>query len=248
MLQLERLQARAWPAAECVEWDGWNLRFNAGYTGRANSINPYEAGTLPAREKIEECERIYAERGLPPVFRLAPWARPQSLPRALAQARYARQRSVHVMVRPLQSFDFTPASGVSVESGLSEDWLRLYGQVAGNGSEHSPGDMGRVLRRVEPELLCAVVQQDGAPVAAGLGVVDELHLGLFCIHTHPEHRRCGHARSLCRTLLAEGLARAATSAYLQVRRENESALALYEGMGFSTAYDYCYWTQQAHTA
>lgn len=61
-------------------------------------------------------------------------------------------------------------------------------------------------------------------------VYDELHI--LNIATHPDHRRCGHARRLMEALLAEAERNAATEIVLEVRHTNEAAQRLYESLDF----------------
>ena len=58
--------------------------------------------------------------------------------------------------------------------------------------------------------------------------------GLSAVHVVEEHRREGHARTLCGALLEWAAGRGATRAYVQVLADNAPAIALYESMGFGT--------------
>lgn len=62
-------------------------------------------------------------------------------------------------------------------------------------------------------------------------VADETELLL--IGVRPDHRRMGIGRALVEDLLRQG-DDAATSVFLEVRADNESAIALYHTFGFST--------------
>jgi ribosomal-protein-alanine N-acetyltransferase len=61
-------------------------------------------------------------------------------------------------------------------------------------------------------------------------VFDELHINSLAIDEHC--RRRGFARRLLRRVIDEAVAAGARSATLEVRRSNEAARALYEGLGF----------------
>ena len=56
---------------------------------------------------------------------------------------------------------------------------------------------------------------------------------LLTIATHPEHRRRGLARAVMRDWQAKAAHRGATRAFLEVAADNDAAIALYEGCGFS---------------
>jgi len=61
-------------------------------------------------------------------------------------------------------------------------------------------------------------------------VLDELHIGT--VGVHPSLRRQGLARQLMLSGHAWAKSREATMAHLEVRAGNESAIALYQGIGY----------------
>jgi ribosomal-protein-alanine N-acetyltransferase len=61
-------------------------------------------------------------------------------------------------------------------------------------------------------------------------IMDEAHIAT--IATHPNFRRMGIARRLLAQALAEGAAQGAVKAFLEVRRSNLAAQALYQSFGF----------------
>jgi len=64
-------------------------------------------------------------------------------------------------------------------------------------------------------------------------VVDELHINNLAVR--PESRRRGVARALLARVLADGAGLGAVRATLEVRRSNDAARLLYEGLGFTVA-------------
>ncbi len=68
-------------------YDGWLLRLSAGKAKRARSVNAHFGSTLPVDRKIEYCERVYAQHGLAPLFRMTPFDRPAELEAALGTTR-----------------------------------------------------------------------------------------------------------------------------------------------------------------
>lgn len=61
-------------------------------------------------------------------------------------------------------------------------------------------------------------------------IVDEVHIGTLAVH--PDHRRQGIAQRLLITSLVAASQEGATKAYLEVRRGNLAAQALYSKFGF----------------
>ena len=67
---LEKIAANGHVGLEQIDYDGWELRFTQGFTGRANSIQLKAPSTLALEEKLAYCEKEYASRGLPCLFKL----------------------------------------------------------------------------------------------------------------------------------------------------------------------------------
>ncbi len=88
--------------------------------------------------------------------------------------------------------------------------------------------------------LFAILKKDGKPVACGLGVLEDEHIGIFDVITAPEERRRGFATELLNGILRWAQARGATCAYLQVKMSNEAAWRMYQKAGFENVYHYWY--------
>jgi ribosomal-protein-alanine N-acetyltransferase len=79
-----------------------------------------------------------------------------------------------------------------------------------------------------------VAREEGGQIVAYCAcwmVFDELHINSLAVD--PSHRRQGVARALLSAVFAEAVASGARSATLEVRRSNDAARALYEGLGFA---------------
>ncbi|HNM13106.1 MAG TPA: GNAT family N-acetyltransferase, partial [Mycobacterium sp.] len=110
--------------------------------------------------------------------------------------------------------------------------------------------LARYGRGVPPEVLTAVVDGEvvfatAADAAVGRGAVTTAPdgtrwLGISAVHVPGEHRRRGHARALCRALLAWGADRGAERVYVQVLTDNAAAIALYASLGFGLHHHHRY--------
>ena len=104
----------------------------------------------------------------------------------------------------------------------------------------------RALRGVDTDGVVVAVEDAVAmasvPGAQGIAAYADDWVGFRGIEVAPEHRRQGLARTVMAALLEWGAERGATTAYLQVLGHNAPALALYEGMGFTTHHAYAYLT------
>jgi GNAT superfamily N-acetyltransferase len=104
----------------------------------------------------------------------------------------------------------------------------------------------RALRGVDAHGVVVTVEDGVAmasvPGARGFAAYADDWVGFRGIEVAPGHRRQGLARTVMAALLEWGAEHGATTAYLQVLGHNAPALALYEGMGFTTHHAYAYLT------
>jgi len=234
---LERVAYRAWPSEETVEYDGWILRSCGGYTKRANSVNPHFGSTLPVHTKISHCEAFYAERGLPPIFRLTPFSRPEELDSVLAATGYTTLDPTLVMASPLDRIP--KADSAEVRFPAAAEWLSAFEHLRGLPAEQCAPHR-RIVEAAEGERLFALVQAGDAVVACGLGILIEDIVGLFDLFTAESHRRRGHGRAVVHAILQAAKTADARRSFLQVHSKNETAHRLYARFGFETAYPYWY--------
>ncbi len=235
--QLERTMYRAWPSFEAIEYDGWVVRFADGYTKRANSVNPQFGSTLPLPEKIAHCEGLYAERGLPTIFRLTPFSQPEDLDRTLTAAGYtALDRTLVMEANVDRRLDTESERVVHVSD---EAWRTAFDRLHPLG----PSDRAahhRIVRTAEGARCFATVEQHDESIACGLGVLVDDAVGLFDLFTAEASRRRGHGAAIARSILRWAYGRGARTAFLQVHSQNDAARRLYRRLGFEIAYPYWY--------
>jgi ribosomal protein S18 acetylase RimI-like enzyme len=233
---LEERAAAAWPGLAAVEVDGWVARFAEGYTRRANSVLVLREGTRGLGEKIEECERLYAERGQRCTFKLT--ALDGELDGLLARRGYRHEAESIVQTAELGESPVS-AEGLFVAERPDERWLAECARLTGVAERHVT-TMRRVLESIAPARRFGLLEVDGETAAMGLATVDRGWVGLFDVVTAPERRGQGHATRLLQTLLGWAVEEGAARAYLQVMADNEPALGLYRKLGFSEVYRYWY--------
>jgi ribosomal protein S18 acetylase RimI-like enzyme len=240
---LEAVSLRTWPPLHVEEYDGWVLRAGGGVTGRANSVWPRDTGVLDIDSKLSAVERFYATHGLRSMLQLSPASRPPGLADLLQARGYAvRAAPRAVQTAPLRPVaDMCDASDVRITPHLDDTWFGIVGEVNTTFGRNAPTARA-LLRGVEAPSAYAVVLLDGQPAAAGRGVVDGRWLGIFNMATLPGFRRRGAARAVLSALAAWASSLGATDAYLQLEADNDAAPALYEKAGFTTAYEYAYWS------
>lgn len=236
--RIEEAALNAWPAPRQMVYDGWLLRFAAGYTKRANSVNPRYASSLPFEEKLAYCEGVYAEAGLPLLFRMAEPFIPDGLAPALEKAGYTAFDPTLILGREIQQ-EKELCKGWEAKSLGQDKWLQLRADLT---------ETPLVKWAVHAEILNAIVPRktlvglfvDGTPVACGMGVLEGTLLGYFSVLTAAGERRKGYGGAVMQALTQWGADWGAGFGYLQVEGDNEPARVMYARLGFDPCYAYHY--------
>lgn len=231
----EERSFNAWPAHQTVHFDGWLFRMAGGFTKRANSVNAIETdarfdGVLAA------AEALYARHGLPAVFRLTPLASAEA-DVELADAGYVAFDPTCVAVSSLAGAE--PHASVHIASTSMPEWLNGFAAANGISASHRPMH-DAIVHAIALPTAFATLHVHGEPIGFGLAVLERGAVGLYDIVVDPSQRRQGHGGTLTRALLHWGREQGASSAYLQVREQNEAARRLYAGLGFEDLYRYHY--------
>ncbi|MDV3125688.1 GNAT family N-acetyltransferase [Mycobacterium sp. 21AC1] len=213
---LEHAAALAWPGTEQQWLDGWFLRAGHGATSRANSAVP-----LGFSAQITDLPAViewYRQRGLPA------WL---SVPERLLPLRAAGFKPTRVMVCDLPP-GVTPAQpstpGVTLAGQPDRQWRQTY-------ERDVPVDVLTAV--LDGQVTFASIPEQ----AVGRGAVTPAPdgtpwLGISSVRVAAQHRRQGHARTVCEALLGWGAELGARRAYVQVEVDNDPAIALYTSMGF----------------
>jgi ribosomal protein S18 acetylase RimI-like enzyme len=239
---LERIAARAWPAAQHRALGGWDLYASDGYSLRINACWPVGDPGPATEAAIEAVEAFYAGLGLATIFKLTEGATvPGDLADHLRRRGYGPGKETLVMTGLVG--DGANDGSVTVSNQLDPDFSAVMAATA-----PSPKDGAERLaaldRVAQPRLFAKLVRDDQA-AAIGACAVEGTWAGIFGMRTHPDHRRQGLASQILQALLAKAADHGAKAAYLQVEAKNTGAIALYEAAGFKTVYRYFYWEKQA---
>lgn len=231
--ELEAVAYDVWVAPDVEELDGWRLRFAHGVTGRANSVWPNGAGSLPLDEKLRRTEAWYRDRAAPVLFQLTDAARPQELESVLAARGYERRHSpVSVQIAELDQVLARSEGEAEVSDRLDDAWLELWAESRGFARQ----DVGRAILETGDVAFATI---DG--IAAGRGVAVGEWLGVTSMITVPSARRQGRARAILHALARWAVERGCARSILQVDSSNDAALALYSAAGFVAHHEYRYW-------
>ncbi|MDY7075430.1 MAG: GNAT family N-acetyltransferase [Chloroflexota bacterium] len=237
--RIEEVSLNSWPALQQILFDGWILRFSEGYTKRANSVNPLFASSMDVDEKINTCERLYAERGLPTVFRLTPFSSPAGLDGVLEGRNYQKVAPTSVLRLDLNDRIVRPSPAAELRHERLDDWLDVFCRF-GESSVDKHQTHKRILQAIPGKRFLASLVDSGQVVACGLGVLENGYLGLFDLITDPQRRNEGYGTQLVSSLLGLAQEEGCLHAYLQVVNRNAPARRLYAKLGFQEVYPYWY--------
>lgn len=234
LLELERLGDLTWPALERIEFDAWLVRFGGGVTRRSNSVTPLGRSSRPLAEKIAVVEGMFAERGLPPIFRMTPLAEPP-LAELLEARGYERDLGARVMTRTVDDATI-PDPRVRCVPEPDVAWMQALSGFGDDRGDRS--GMAALLARVDRGTYASIA--DDGVVAIGMATAANGCVGIFNMNTRPDRRNRGLGRAILRTLLAWGRTEGADLSLLQVHPTSRAAIALYHAEGFEDRYAYTY--------
>ena len=237
--RIEEVALNSWPALQQILFDGWVLRFSEGYTKRANSVNPLFASSLDVDEKVDICERLYAERGLPTVFRLTPFSSPANLDEVLARRNYEKVAPTSVLHLELKDYAVQPSLAAELRHELVDDWLDIFCRFNAAPLENHQAHK-KMLQTIPGKRFLVSLVDSEQVVACGLGVLENGYFGLFDLITDPQRRNEGHGTKLVSSLLKLAQDEGGLRAYLQVVSRNTPARRLYARFGFQEVYPYWY--------
>ena len=227
--ELEKSSLKAWPALEELIYDGWVLRFSRGYTKRANSVNVLDESTIDLPEKVAQCERIYHQRDLPPIFRITPLS-PPDLDGVLKDRDYQILDPTLVMTRDIRNLSLPLAVKPSMAIHDLDPWLALFEGLRGR-SYKSDSVHGQIINAIKDPCVFASTPNREASRTCGLGVLNDKYFGIFDIITHPSYRRQGFATALVSQMLVWAKDHGGSMAYLQVMESNSPGMKLYRELG-----------------
>jgi GNAT superfamily N-acetyltransferase len=239
--RIEETCFNAFPSLKQVLLRNWLLRFSAGLSRRANSVNPLNPECAGIADAITTGEALYRVAGLPTIFRV-PSLADAALDRELAARSYTMEGESCVLHGAIDRLDLGAGPGdpaVRLLAAPEAEWLRamarLQGHTAAQRAIYRP-----IVDAIAIPARFALLMVDGAPAALAYGAI---HDGLLCyesVITDPARRRQGLARRVIASLALWARDSGAEGACLQVEASNTPARALYARFGLSELYRYHY--------
>lgn len=246
--QYEELGFRAWPASEVTHLGDWAVQLTPYYPSkRGNSVNVLDpSDDADLAKRVEACEALFIAQGKQPVFRLTPLA-PPALADYLTARGYTTVGGSSVMACDLRENALLknpqprlPLRLVHFRDGQEIGYSRISGDFH-NRPEPQIEGLAQVLGSIQPQKYVIAGFSGDEAAATLLCVSENGYTGLLDLCIGETFRRRGFAKALVLNEMAQALSRGDHRFWLQVETANHAARALYQGLGFSTVYDYIYY-------
>ncbi len=239
----ERLTLDTAPTLNEEQLAGWRLRASGTDTRRSNSatfLGDRVDGTadLPSDKLIDDIEHWFDLHGQPAVFRLNDRLPAPEFETALSARGYQHAIDCLFMTRPVaEAGSRPPPHGASLDVVPLEVGLARLHQLKGMNAAKAAIEIERQHRWIGRQRFM-LLKVDGEVAATGLGRIESGYLGIFNMQTASAFRGRGYATTLLDAICRWGGSEGVTTAFLQVERENTTALSVYEKAGFVPAYSY----------
>jgi len=142
------------------------------------------------------------------------------------------------MVREIDDITM-PEGDITFYNKPVEEWLCPYFEYEGF-SQKSQTTYRRMLDKICIKADYLAIRDQGKIVALASSAMERGYLLIQNVVVHPDYRRKGYGKLLCKALMAKGKSHGAKTAWLQVVQTNEGACKLYDGLGFKKVYTYRY--------
>ena len=235
---IERLALACWPASQSRRYGDWLLRTHyGGVTKRANSV--MTLGNMPVGEPavwLTEIEAYYQESGIQPCYYISDHS-PAGLDELLASHGYKKAYPCLLMTadgeqllsasRPNEPAGFQ----IELQPASDERWLDEFLALEQFPVSRRPGYEMLFADMPQPKAyLRAIIA--GQTAALGTAVSSDGWTIVYNIVTAERYRRKGAARAIMRAIAEWSQRQGAERLLLQVLRDNQPALAMYEQLGF----------------
>lgn len=122
----------------------------------------------------------------------------------------------------------------------TEEWLDAYFALEKCTNPATRETAVHMMHMIQPQTFYCRIEVEGKSVACASAILERGYVTLVHVIVDENYRRQGCGRQLCEALLAEAMKHGAHTAYLQVLQNNETAIHLYETLGYKKVYSYWY--------
>ena len=250
---LEKKAANGWMAFETHEYDGWEMRFGNGYTGRANSVSVFEDSTKRLEDKVVYCENLYKAQGLPCNFKVTD--ADKELSEYLLNRGYKVVTPSDVMILDTDSEEFAKVlsdEGIAdnaeafkdvIFSDEPADWFDPYFEFEGFTDEKKIETYKQFHANTKVTKLYVTLLHEGKVAAVASCAIEGEYSLLHNVIVDKKYRGLGLGKKLCLAAILKSKELGAKYSYLQVIKDNDVAVNLYNKLGYKKVYEYCYLKQ-----
>ena len=250
---LEKKAANGWMAFETHEYDGWEMRFGNGYTGRANSVSVFEDSTKRLEDKVVYCENLYKAQGLPCNFKVTD--ADKELSEYLLNRGYKVVTPSDVMILDTDSEEFAKVlsdEGIAdnaeafkdvIFSDEPADWFDPYFEFEGFTDEKKIETYKQFHANTKVTKLYVTLLHEGKVAAVASCAIEGEYSLLHNVIVDKKYRGLGLGKKLCLEAILKSKEMGAKYSYLQVIKDNDVAVNLYNKLGYKKVYEYCYLKQ-----
>jgi ribosomal protein S18 acetylase RimI-like enzyme len=235
---MERAHVHAWPALRTANIDGWLWRSSGGGSQRANSVSTIDFSGNDLDRAIDAVEARYRALGAAALFQTFDETAPQGLTIALRARSYQESAPTVTMFRANNPVAAT--EDVECRNHPWPEWLEVY---VGAITESRRAVNTLILSAIPSPRAFLGYRQDGRIVSTALCVIGFNCAVIECVATDPTVRRQGGARAVMAGLLAWAARQPVRLTGLQVVRDNQPAIRLYEDLGFVPGAVNRFWTR-----
>ena len=250
---LEKKAANGWVAFETHEYDGWEMRFGNGYTGRANSVSVFEDSTKRLEDKVVYCENLYKAQGLPCNFKVTD--ADKELSEYLLHRGYKVVTPSDVMILDTDSEEFAKVlsdEGIADNAEAFKDvifsdepaeWFDSYFEFEGFTDEKKIETYKQFHANTKVTKLYVTLLHEGKVAAVASCAIEGEYSLLHNVIVDKKYRGLGLGKKLCLAAILKSKEMGAKYSYLQVIKDNDVAVNLYNKLGYKKVYEYCYLKQ-----
>jgi N-acetylglutamate synthase len=250
ILKIEMAAANTWPAKVSERLGSWVMRASGGITKRANSV--LALGEFPEHDYwLKTVEAFYTMHDLPARFHVSD-ASPTGLDAILAEQGYVLDTPCIVMIaatsevisRTNKLIEELPSMTYTYKDQADSTWLNHFMQIEGWPEERRMFYRDLVTRMPQRKAFLELSSEHNAVVGIGTAIVEDGLAGLTNVAIAEANRGQGCGKHLIKALVDWSMQNGADRLYLQVIRDNEPAVRLYERCGFRKHYAYHYRTKE----
>jgi len=230
-----------WPARHHLVYDGWVLRLFHPNTHRSNCVYPLNNGRLNMLSKIKQCETVYQNKGFEFLFQVMPHEKKLDI--LLQASNYQKINLTRWMELCLVEKPEDPSCSTVIFHSKN-DWLK-HRQLIGDYSQKEAKIYQVFYQSIYVKKYPLSLSIDGIPISCGLGLQTNRFMGIFDVRTRMAYQRKGYAQLLVQKMIRKAYENGVNHVQLHVDIKNDTAIQLYQGLGFRKICDY--WFRKKET-